>query len=82
LWLTYQTVLPILLSVKIYILLNFQEDLMYQLTKPDNVVEILEKSVAKFQQRPFLGTKIRHCNNMNGSLMLISENAWIMSEAV
>ena len=30
---------------------------MYQLTKPDNVVEILEKSVAKFSQRPFLGTK-------------------------
>ena len=30
---------------------------MYQLTKPDNVVEILEKSVAKFPQRPFLGTK-------------------------
>jgi long-subunit acyl-CoA synthetase (AMP-forming) len=30
---------------------------MYQLTKPDNVVEILEKSVSKFPQRPFLGTK-------------------------
>jgi long-chain acyl-CoA synthetase len=30
---------------------------MYQLTKPDNVVEILEKSVTKFPQRPFLGTK-------------------------
>jgi long-chain acyl-CoA synthetase len=30
---------------------------MYQLTKPDNIVEILEKSVAKFPQRPFLGTK-------------------------
>lgn len=30
---------------------------MYQLTKPDNVVEILEKSIAKFSQRPFLGTK-------------------------
>ena len=30
---------------------------MYQLVKPDNVVEILEKSVAKFPQRPFLGTK-------------------------
>jgi len=30
---------------------------MYQLTKPDNVVEILEKSVAKFPQRLFLGTK-------------------------
>jgi long-chain acyl-CoA synthetase len=30
---------------------------MYQLMKPDNVVEILEKSVAKFPQRPFLGTK-------------------------
>ena len=30
---------------------------MYQLMKPDNVVEILEKTVAKFPQRPFLGTK-------------------------
>jgi len=30
---------------------------MYQLMKPDNVVEILEKSVEKFPQRPFLGTK-------------------------
>ncbi len=30
---------------------------MYQLTKPDNVVEMLEKSVVKFAQRPFLGTK-------------------------
>jgi long-chain acyl-CoA synthetase len=30
---------------------------MYQLMKPDNIVEILEKSVAKFPQRPFLGTK-------------------------
>jgi long-chain acyl-CoA synthetase len=30
---------------------------MYQLVKPDNIVEILEKSVAKFSQRPFLGTK-------------------------
>jgi long-chain acyl-CoA synthetase len=30
---------------------------MYQLTKPDNVAEILEKSVSKFSQRPFLGTK-------------------------
>jgi len=30
---------------------------MYELRKPDNVVEILEKSVAKFPQRPFLGTK-------------------------
>ena len=30
---------------------------MYQLTKPDNVVEILEKSISKFPQRPFLGTK-------------------------
>ena len=30
---------------------------MYQLMKPDNVVEILEKSVAKFPGRPFLGTK-------------------------
>ena len=30
---------------------------MYQLTKPDNIVEILEKSIAKFPQRPFLGTK-------------------------
>jgi long-chain acyl-CoA synthetase len=30
---------------------------MYQLTKPDNIVEILEKSVAKFPQRSFLGTK-------------------------
>jgi long-chain acyl-CoA synthetase len=30
---------------------------MYELRKPDNVVEILEKSVSKFPQRPFLGTK-------------------------
>jgi long-chain acyl-CoA synthetase len=30
---------------------------MYQLSKPDNIVEILEKSVSKFSQRPFLGTK-------------------------
>jgi len=30
---------------------------MYQLMKPDNVVEILEKTVARFPQRPFLGTK-------------------------
>src|SRR5512145_3122292 len=30
---------------------------MYQLMKPDNVVEILEKSVAIFPGRPFLGTK-------------------------
>jgi len=30
---------------------------MYQLTKPDNIVEILEKSIPKFSQRPFLGTK-------------------------
>ena len=30
---------------------------MYQLVKPDNIVEILEKSVAKFAERPFLGTK-------------------------
>jgi len=30
---------------------------MYQLIKPDNVVEILEKTVARFPQRPFLGTK-------------------------
>lgn len=31
--------------------------MMYQLMKPDNIVEILEKSVAKFSQKPFLGTK-------------------------
>ena len=30
---------------------------MYQLTKPDNIVEILEKSISKFSQRPYLGTK-------------------------
>ncbi|PKN52681.1 MAG: long-chain fatty acid--CoA ligase [Deltaproteobacteria bacterium HGW-Deltaproteobacteria-13] len=30
---------------------------MYQIDKPDNVVEILEQSVAKFPKRPFLGTK-------------------------
>lgn len=30
---------------------------MYQLIKPDNVVEILEQSVAKFPGRPYLGTK-------------------------
>jgi long-chain acyl-CoA synthetase len=30
---------------------------MYQIDKPDNVVEILEQSVSKFPKRPFLGTK-------------------------
>ncbi len=30
---------------------------MNQLVKPDNVVEILEKSISKFPQRPYLGTK-------------------------
>jgi long-chain acyl-CoA synthetase len=30
---------------------------MYQLTKPDNVVEILEKSISKYPERPYLGTK-------------------------
>jgi len=30
---------------------------MYQLTKPDNVVEILEKAISKYPQRPYLGTK-------------------------
>lgn len=30
---------------------------MYQLIKPDNVVGILEQTVSKFPQRPFLGTK-------------------------
>jgi len=30
---------------------------MYQLKKPDNVAEILDKSVARFPERPFLGTK-------------------------
>ena len=30
---------------------------MYQLRKPDNVSEILDKTVSKFPQRPFLGTK-------------------------
>ena len=30
---------------------------MYQLTKPDNVVECLERSVAKYPGRPYLGTK-------------------------
>ncbi len=30
---------------------------MYQLEKPENNVEILEQSVAKFSKRPFLGTK-------------------------
>jgi long-chain acyl-CoA synthetase len=30
---------------------------MYQVDKPDNVVEILEQSVVKFPKRPFLGTK-------------------------
>ena len=30
---------------------------MYQLVKPDNILEILEKSVVKYSQRPFLGTK-------------------------
>jgi len=30
---------------------------MYQLTKPDNVVEVLEKAISKYPQRPYLGTK-------------------------
>ena len=30
---------------------------MYQLIKPDNVPEIVDQSVSKFSQRPFLGTK-------------------------
>jgi long-chain acyl-CoA synthetase len=30
---------------------------MYQVDKPDNVVEILEQSVVKYPKRPFLGTK-------------------------
>jgi long-chain acyl-CoA synthetase len=30
---------------------------MYQLTKPDNVVEMLDKAVSKFPGRPYLGTK-------------------------
>ncbi|HPA71211.1 MAG TPA: long-chain fatty acid--CoA ligase [Spirochaetota bacterium] len=30
---------------------------MYQLDKPDNVVEFLENSVVNYPQRPFLGTK-------------------------
>lgn len=30
---------------------------MYQLVKPDNVVEILEKTISRFPDRPFLGTK-------------------------
>ncbi len=30
---------------------------MYKLMKPDNVVGILEQTVSKFPQRPFLGTK-------------------------
>ena len=30
---------------------------MYQIDKPDNVVEILEQSVVKYPKRPFLGTK-------------------------
>ncbi|MHB8139213.1 MAG: AMP-dependent synthetase/ligase [Smithellaceae bacterium] len=30
---------------------------MYQLVKPDNIVEILENSVKKYSQNPFLGTK-------------------------
>jgi long-chain acyl-CoA synthetase len=30
---------------------------MYQLTKPDNVVEMLDKAVLKFPERPYLGTK-------------------------
>lgn len=30
---------------------------MYQLIKPDNTVELLEKTVARFPGRPFLGTK-------------------------
>ena len=30
---------------------------MYQLTKPDNVVEVLEKAISKYSQRPYLGTK-------------------------
>ena len=30
---------------------------MYQLEKPDNIVEILEQSVSKFPKRPYLGAK-------------------------
>ncbi|HQI01706.1 MAG TPA: AMP-binding protein, partial [Deltaproteobacteria bacterium] len=30
---------------------------MYQLDKPDNLVEFLEGSVAKYPDSPFLGTK-------------------------
>ena len=30
---------------------------MYQLTKPDNIVEILEKSISKYPERSYLGTK-------------------------
>ena len=30
---------------------------MYQLTKPDNIVEILEKSISKYPERLYLGTK-------------------------
>jgi long-chain acyl-CoA synthetase len=30
---------------------------MYQLTKPDNIVEMLEKTISKYPERPYLGTK-------------------------
>jgi long-chain acyl-CoA synthetase len=34
-----------------------QEKAMYQLDKPENIVEILENSVSSYPRRPFLGTK-------------------------
>ena len=42
---------PKVISIKL------QEVKMYKLVQPDNVVEILEKSVAKYPERLFLGTK-------------------------
>jgi long-chain acyl-CoA synthetase len=35
----------------------YREDIMYQLEKPDNLVEFLENSVAKYADKPLFGTK-------------------------
>lgn len=40
-----------------HVAINFQEGAMYQLDKPDNVVGILEETVAKFPGREFFGEK-------------------------
>jgi len=41
-----------------------------------------KNQLPNFHRDLFLEQKISHCNNTNGSLLLILENAWIMSEAV